>query len=75
MIVKLKAGKHVQLSARPEGKVMLVVVIESEKAGYVDLADEADRNPFLQGPYQIVFIKINLSLSSSVQTRARALSK
>ena len=36
---------------------MLVVVAASEMAGYVNVADEADRDPLLQGGYQIVFLK------------------
>ena len=35
---------------------MLVVVVASEMAGYVNVADEADRNPLLQGVNEIVFI-------------------
>ena len=37
--------------------MILVVVAASEMAGYVNVADEADRDPFLQGGYQIVFLK------------------
>ena len=35
---------------------MLVVVVASEMAGHVNVADEADRNPLLQGVNKIVFI-------------------
>ena len=35
---------------------MLVVVVASEMAGYVNVADEADRNPLLQGVNDKVFI-------------------
>ena len=35
---------------------MLVVVVASEMAGHVNVADEADRNPLLQGVSEIVLI-------------------